>query len=68
MRKTTAKGSCLHGSAAVTHLYIDACVIMKATQNIYDTNKYTSFDVQPDMRLPGEPIRLRCAMLAHRSI
>lgn len=37
-------------------IYIDACVIMKATQNVYDTNKYTSFDVQPDMRLTGEPM------------
>lgn len=31
---------------------------MKATQNVYDTNKHrpTSFDVQPDMRLPDEPM------------
>lgn len=57
MRETTAK-AVVYMVQLQWLIYIDAGVIMKATQNVYDTNKHrpTSFDVQPDMRLPGEPM------------
>jgi len=34
--------------------FISIPVIVKATQNVYHTNKHTSFDAKPDMRLPCE--------------